>query len=226
MPQATDTYYKRDFWSSENLKYTAPHFRMEKAARILNSISRNKQCDLLDIGCGPATLRQLLRNNINYHGIDIAIHNPAPNLIQADFLETPIKFYDKTFDFVIAQGVFEYVGNFQSQKFSEIAKVLKEDGTLVVTYVNFNHRNKNVYWPYNNIQLFEDFQKSLEQFFRIDRFFPTSHRWHHDEPKGRAMKAIQMHINGNIPFISRLFAVEYFFICSLRTLGNRGAERS
>ena len=78
-------------------KVYAPHFRMEKAARILNSISRNKQCDLLDIGCGPATLRQLLRSNINYHGIDIAIHNPAPNLIQADFLETPIKFYDKNF---------------------------------------------------------------------------------------------------------------------------------
>jgi SAM-dependent methyltransferase len=217
MPQTSDTYYKRDFWSSENLKYVRPHFRMEKAARIINSISRGKECDLLDVGCGPATLRQLLKSNIHYHGIDIAIHSPDKNLIQADFLDTPIKFGEKKFDIIVAQGVCEYIGNFQSQKFSEIAKILKEEGALVVTYVNFDHRNKNVYWPYNNIQSFEDFQKGLARFFHIDRFFPTSHRWHHDEPKGRVMKAIQMHINGNIPFFSRLFAVEYFFICSLQS---------
>jgi cyclopropane fatty-acyl-phospholipid synthase-like methyltransferase len=189
---------------------------MEKVARIINSISQEKECDLLDVGCGPATLKRLLRSNIHYHGIDIAIHNPDPTLIQADFLETPIKFGEKKFDIIVAQGVFEYVGNFQPQKFSEIAKILKESGTFVLSYVNFNHRNKNVYWPYNNVQLFEDFQKSLQQFFRIERFVPTSHRWHHDEPKGRVMKAIQMQVNGNIPIISRMFAVEYFFICSLR----------
>jgi SAM-dependent methyltransferase len=215
MLQRSETYYKRDFWGSENLKYVEPHYRMEKASRIINSISRGKKCDLLDVGCGPATLARLLNNGIKYHGIDIAIHDPAPNLIQADFLESPIRFKDKKFDIIIAQGIFEYVGQYQSQKFSEIAKSLKRDGRFIVTYVNFDHRNKCVYWPYNNVQPLADFKNRLSVHFRVDRFFPTSHRWHHDEPKGRLMKALQMHWKTNIPVISRLFAVEYFFICSL-----------
>ena len=45
----------------------------------------------------------LLRPNIQYHGIDIAIHDPAPNLIEADFLEVPIQFGDKHFDIILAQ---------------------------------------------------------------------------------------------------------------------------
>jgi SAM-dependent methyltransferase len=226
MSQTADTYYKRDFWSCENLKYVQPHFRMGKAARIIRWIAGKNACDLLDVGCGPATLKQLLPTNIRYHGIDIAIHTPAEDLIQTDFLETPIKFGHKKFDLIIAQGVFEYVGNFQSQKFSEIAQILKENGTFVVSYVNFDHRNKNIYWPYNNTQSFDDFRQSLANFFRIDRIIPTSHRWYHDEPKGKLMKAIQMHVNWNIPFITRWFAVEYFFICSLRPSRNLATENA
>lgn len=220
MPQATDTYYKRDFWINENLKYTQPHFRMAKAARIVNRIARGRECDFLDVGCGPATLKHLLHKRIHYYGIDVAIHSPAPNLLQMDFLETPIKFGDKQFDIILAQGVFEYVGSFQSQKLSEIKRLLNENGVFIVSYVNFDHCRKHVYWPYNNIQSFDDFHQSLARFFHIDRFFPTSQRWHHDEPRGRFMKTVQMHINVNIPVISRLFAVEYFFICS--SLGSKG----
>ena len=119
-------YYKRDFWGKENLKFIEPHFRLEKSARIIDNIARGRECDLLDVGCGPATLMRLLGENIHYHGIDIAIHNPAPNLIEADFLETPIKFSDRIFDIILAQGVFEYVGAFQDQKFAEISKLLAE----------------------------------------------------------------------------------------------------
>lgn len=215
LPQASAQYYKRDFWIEENLKYAKPHFRMAKAARIINQIAREKECDLLDVGCGPAALEPLLRDNIHYYGIDIAVHHPAPNLIQADFVESSIAFAGKRFDIVLAQGVFEYIGTFQEQKFSEIARILKEDGKFIVSYVNFDHRNRNIYWPYSNIRPFRNFRKSLERFFQIEQYFPTSHRWHHDEPKGRLMPAIQMHINLNIPFFSPLFAVEYFFICSL-----------
>ncbi|MGH9354805.1 MAG: class I SAM-dependent DNA methyltransferase [Terriglobia bacterium] len=216
IPQAAAQYYKRDFWIEENLKYAKPHFRMAKAARIANRIARKRECDLLDVGCGPAALRRLLHENIHYYGIDIAIHNPAPNLLQADFLESPIGFAGKKFDIILAQGVFEYVGSFQSQKFSEVAQLLNENGRFVVSYVNFDHRNRQLYWPYSNVQSFHDFRESLAQFFHVDRFFPTSHRWHHDEPKGRFMPLIQRCINVNVPFISRLFAVEYFFICSPR----------
>lgn len=214
MPQASGKHYKRNFWIQENLNYAQPHFRLEKSARIINRIARGKECDLLDVGCGPAILANLLHKNIHYHGIDIAIHNPASNLVQADFLETPIKFGDKKFDIIVAQGVFEYVGSLQSQKFSEIRQLLKENGTFILSYVNFNHLHKWEYAVYNNIQLFDDFRNSLACYFHINRVFPTSHQWRHEEPERKLMKAIQMHINMKFPLISPVFAVEYFLICS------------
>jgi len=208
-------YHKQEFWATENLKYAQPHFRMEKAARLVNRIARGRECHLLDVGCGPATLGRLLENNVHYYGIDIAIHNPAPNLLQMDFVETPIKFEDRKFDIIVAQGVFEYIGTVQAKKFGEIAGLLKAGGRFIVSYVNFDHRNRNIYWPYNNIQPFSEFLGGLKQHFLVRRIVPTSHRWFHDEPKARWMKAIQMHINVHLPLVSRLFAVENFFICSL-----------
>src|SRR5262249_15774329 len=67
----TPRYYASDFWRGENLKYVEPHFRMLKAARILTRLAKDREVSLLDIGCGPATLRQLLPASVKYHGIDI-----------------------------------------------------------------------------------------------------------------------------------------------------------
>ena len=217
MPEVSESYYKRDFWADENLRYREPHFRMTKAARIISGLARGRECDLLDVGCGPATLMRLLPANIHYHGIDIAIHQPAPNLIQEDFVESPIQFQGRKFDIIVAQGVFEYIGSCQEQKFSEIRGLLNENGTLLVSYVNFDHREKVVYWPYNNIQPFEQFRSSLSRFFYIRRTVPTSQRWHHREPAGRIMKAVHMYNSLNIPWITRKLAVEYFFICSAKS---------
>lgn len=214
MSTTTAKYYKRDFWAKENLNYVEPHFRLTKAARIVNQLARGRECDLLDVGCGPATMANLLDRNIHYYGIDIAIHNPAPNLLQADFVENPIAFGGRRFDLIVAQGVFEYMGTAQAEKFREIADLLNRGGKFLVSYVNFNHRDWHKYAPYNNIQSFGDFHTNLQQFFSIERFFPTSQRWQHREPDAKWMKTIQMKIDFNIPFFSRIFAVEYFFICS------------
>ncbi len=211
-----DTLHKKDFWSQENLKYSRPHYRLEKSARIINRLARGRRCTLLDVGCGPATLMSLLQSNIQYYGIDIAIHDPAPNLLEADFLETPIRFDDKRFDIILAQGFFEYAGNLQTQKFAEIAGLLNDNGTFVVSYVNFDHRKKYIYEPYSNVQTLNDFRQSLAQHFIIHKFFPTSHNWNHSEPNRKFLRAANMHIDINVPFISRILAVEYFFICSAR----------
>jgi SAM-dependent methyltransferase len=210
------TLHKKDFWSQENLKYSRPHYRLEKSARIINGLAQGRKCTLLDVGCGPAALAPLLRPNIQYYGIDIAIHDPAPNLIEADFLEAPIQFDNKRFDLVLAQGVFEYVGTFQNQKFSEIAGLLNDSGLFLVSYVNFDHRHRYVYKPYSNVQTLDDFRKNLARHFVIHKYFPTSHNWKHSEPNRRLLKAANMNFNINIPFASRLLAVEYFFICSAR----------
>jgi SAM-dependent methyltransferase len=154
----------------------------------------------------------LITPNIQYYGIDISIPEPAPNLIEADFLENPIALGGMRFDVVLAQGVFEYMGSFQSQKFSEIAGILKEHGRFVVSYVNFGHRDRDIYFPYNNVQPLNDFRTGLESYFKVDRFFPTSHNWKHSEPNRKILQDLNMDLNVNIPIISPKLAVEYFFI--------------
>jgi SAM-dependent methyltransferase len=213
-PGSEARYYKRDFWAKENLDYAKPHFRLEKSARIINRLARGRDLDLLDIGCGPATLMRFLDRNIRYHGIDIAIQDPAPNLIQSDLMENPVEFYGRKFDIILAQGFFEYAGVLQEQKFAEIRNVLKDTGTLVVTYVNFSHWNTQIYWPYSNVQQPSDFRRSLSRFFGITRSFPTAHNWNHSEPNRRFMTASQMRLNVNIPFLSPKLAVEYFYVCT------------
>ena len=212
--RSSPRYYKRDFWSKENLKFTQFHFRMEKAARIANAMAQGKEIDLLDVGCGPATLGRLLDGNIHYYGMDIAIHDPAPNLIEADFLKSPIKFDERKFGIVVAQGVFEYLGTFQDEKLAETSELLTDDGRLIVSYWNFGHRDKQVYSPFSNIQPLSQFRDSVARYFTIDKFFPVGHNWQQQEPGRKLIKAAQMHVNINIPFISSALAVEYFFICS------------
>ncbi len=209
-------YYKRDFWSKENLKFSGPWYRIEKSARLISGLARGKECTLLDVGCGPTTLMRLLPPNIKYHGIDIAIHEPAPNLIETDITKNPISFGDKRFDIVIAQGVFEYLGEFQSQKFAEIAALLNEGGTFIVTYTNFGHRKQQIYHAFSNVISLDEFRNDLSSYFDIRKCFPASHNWKHGQPGRRLNKAVNMCINMNIPYISPVLAVEYFFICSAR----------
>ena len=213
---STAHYSTRDFWSKENLKFTKSHFRMEKAARLINTTARGKDYNLLDVGCGPATLMHLLDDNIHYHGIDIAIHVPAPNLIEVDFLKAPIKFGDTLFDIVLAQGVFEYVGTLQSQKLAEISKLLADNAKFILSYWNLGHRDKQVNPAFSNIQSYNQLRKGLARYFTIDHSFPVGYNWHQREPGRKLMKAAQMRANINVPFISPVLAVEYFFICSPR----------
>ena len=215
-PEVAARYYKRDFWNQENLKFAKAGFRLLKSARIVNGIAGSRECDLLDVGCGPAALERFVKDNIHYYGIDIAIQEPAQNLIEADLLKSPIEFMGKTFDIVVAQGVFEYMGEFQEQKFSEISKLLNKGGKFVVSYVNFGHRHPEVYWPYSNVQPLDAFRESVARYFSIDRSFPTSHNWRHSEPNRRLMKATQLYIDINVPLISPVLGVEYFFICSAK----------
>ena len=212
-------YYKEDFWRQENLKFGQSYYRLEKSARIISSIARGREISLLDVGCGPATLMRLLPPSVDYTGIDIAIQEPAPHLIEADLVESPIDFDGRRFDIVIAQGFFEYMGNCQSQKLSEIANILAADGKFIVSYWNFDHRNKEIYWPFSNICSIDEFRNGLSAYFKIDRSFPASHNWRQGVPARRLNKAINMNLNANIPVISRKLAVEYYFICSLASSG-------
>ena len=217
MQRATDSYNTRDYWIVENRGYAEPNFRLRKCARLVNHLARGRQCTLLDLGCGPAALRGLLDASVGYCGIDMAIQEPAPFLRETDFAANPISFDNRCFDFVVAMGVFEYMGNRQSQKFDEIHEALTKDGHFVVSYINFGHLGCKMWPAYNNVQSIVGFLESLRQVFRIERFFPVSHHWRHKQPGKNALPAIQMRLNCNVPLVSAWLAVEYFFVCRRRS---------
>jgi SAM-dependent methyltransferase len=208
--------YKRDFWIKENRKHVPAHYRLKKSAHLVNAIAGRQERDLLDVGCGPATLARLLRPNVHYCGIDIAIHEPAPNLIEADILEKPISFDGKRFDLVTALGLFEYVGDRQDQKLAEIAQLLSAGGRFIVTYTNFGHRDKRIFEAFSNVQPLDDFRQSLAKHFTIDRYFPTAYNWHGGQPMRPWLKAVNMPVRANIPLVGTRLAVEYFFVCAHR----------
>jgi cyclopropane fatty-acyl-phospholipid synthase-like methyltransferase len=208
--------YKKDFWRTENLAYSRPHPRMEKVARTVNSLARGEGRTLLDVGCGPGTLASLLQPNIQYYGVDIAIQEPAPNLLEADLLETAIAFGDRRFDLVVAQGFFEYVGKFQSEKLAEIADLLADGGTFVTSYVNFDHRDRYIYKPYSNVQPFAHFRASVAEHFTVRRVFPTSYNWRHHESWRRIVTALGLQTDLNIPVLGPVLAVQYILVCTAR----------
>jgi SAM-dependent methyltransferase len=182
-------------------------------------LAKGRDCDLLDVGCGPATLGKLLNNNIHYYGMDIAIHNPSPNLLEMDISQNVIRFGDKTFDLIMAGGFFEYMGGLQRIKLSEIQRILKKDGKFVVTFLNFSHLNDRLCDNsiYNNIQGVQDFERDLEMFFKVDRWFTSSLNWHRSEPRRKFLRKLEMPLAMNIPILSSKLAVDYIFICSQKT---------
>lgn len=208
--------HKRDFWIKENRKHIPPHFRLRKCARIVNAVARGRTCDLLDVGCGPATLASLLDKRISYYGVDIAIQEPAPNLREADILRESVAFGDMSFDIVVAQGLFEYMAGRQSQKFGEIARILRENGTFIVSYTNFSHRDTRLFKAFSNVRTVQSFQQDLERYFRIERRFPGSHNWHGGQPTRGVIMAANRYVNLDIPFLSPKLAVDYFFVCRPR----------
>lgn len=210
------TYRDRGFWSEENQKYRFPHFRLQKAGRMINHLVGRRDVTLLDVGCGPSTLRTVLGPTIRYFGIDIAIPEPGPDLLEMDILNQPIDFGGQRFDLVVAQGLFEYMGDHQSQKLTEIAGLLEADGTFLASYVNFAHRKAQIYDMYNNVQPLARFEQDLSRFFTVRRRVPTSHNWNHSEPSRRPLQAMNMRFNATIPYVSPKLVVQYLFVCSAR----------
>jgi SAM-dependent methyltransferase len=208
--------YKRDFWIEENLKHVPAHYRLRKCGRVVNAIARGKESCLLDIGCGPGTLASVLDRNVHYYGIDIAIRNLASNLMERDILKEPIEFGGRKFDIIVAQGLFEYLGSKQSQKFGEIGRILHPNGKFVVTYTNFDHRAKQIFKAFSNVQPMADFRQDLARHFTVERYFPGSHNWYGGQPARKLVTAANMCLNANIPGISRRLAVDYIFVCSAR----------
>ena len=213
--QTAEQFRGRDYWIVENTLYVEPSFRLRKCARLIGEMSGCRACNLLDVGCGPGALRELLPANVRYHGIDIAIHDPAAHFREMDTAREPIDFDGQRFDFVTAMGFFEYMGGVQKLKFEEIRRILNPGGKFILSYINFGHYGRKVWPNYNNVQSPAEMRKALGEVFTVERHFPASHHWRQKQPGKFSLRPLQMHINFNLPVLSPLFAVEYFFICSV-----------
>jgi SAM-dependent methyltransferase len=210
-----DVYLKKDYWLGSSDLFKRRYLRLEKCARIVNRLAGCREVDLLDVGCGPATLATLLRANVHYHGIDLAIQEPSPNLIEMDLTKEEIRFRDQRFDLIVAAGLFEYVGEFCTRKLQEIRTLLKDDGKFIVTYTNFAHIHPPEDEPiYNNVMSIPEFRATLERSFKVERCFPASHNWKRYEPRKRWLYALNTVVSIHIPLFSDRFANNYFFICS------------
>ena len=83
---------------------------------------------LLDLGCGGGPYRELFSHVSSYIGLDIA---PSQNVdVAADAQVLP--FMDNCFDTVLCNEVLEHVAE-PSQLMSEVARVLKPGGFLLLT---------------------------------------------------------------------------------------------
>lgn len=202
-----------DYWIKENLTYSRPHLRLQKLSKIINSIAKNNKLSLLDVGCGPAALKNLLNKNIDYYGIDIAIHEPNENFIEKDIIQNTIDFNGKTFDLIISSGFFEYAGSFYSKKFGEINDILNDSGLFILTFSNMNHIMKPKYHSWNNYASIKDIQNELSQHFIIKKQFPAYYNLKYKEITNKFFSQMQKNININIPIINTLFGVDHIFIC-------------
>lgn len=210
-------YYKRDFWGVENLKFAKPHFRMLRAAEVVREIAGSRECDLLDVGCGPAAVERLLPANVHYYGIDIAIQDSAPNLMEMDITESPIDFEGRQFDIILMQGVFEYLGTYQEKKFAELRELLKPGGKFVVTYTNFAHRKKLIYGYYSNIQPPGEFRRELCKYFIVEQCFPTAYNWNHTYPTKQLVTSLESRLRVNVPVIGAKLAMDHLYVCAARS---------
>jgi SAM-dependent methyltransferase len=129
------------YWRQESLLYSQPHRRLRLVARLINRSDRTR---LLDVGCGPATLRTLLRPDIAYYGSDLIGH--ARPLLDDRFEAQDFNrtcdlsaFADQAIDIVHVGGLLEYL-QYPGQLLGEIRRVAPA-ALLVVTMVNFaSHR--------------------------------------------------------------------------------------
>lgn len=206
---------KKQYWIKENYKYKDVHFRLEKIAKIINGKSK-RSADLLDIGCGTATLSNLIREDINYFGIDIAPHTKESNIKELDIVNSVIKFDERKFDVIVASGIFEYLGGYHKEKMHEISGILEEEGFFIVSFSNMKHIKKPKYSSWNNYDGISDFKKNLEEYFKVIDYYPAYHNIKYDEISNAFGKYLARKININLPFISERLGIDFIFICTTR----------
>lgn len=133
---------------------------------ISEFIVRNyNEGNILDVGCGTGILAQLLVNKkYDYTGIDIsteALTSAKHKKIKIKHEFINIRFEDfitdKKFDIIVLNEVLYYMNN--DIAFTQVRKLIKEDGYLIVSLFNFTQGNELI--PVVKTKIDQPFELSL-----------------------------------------------------------------
>ena len=110
---------------------------------------------LLDIGCGIGEYVRAFRQlNILAFGLDKRIEtNPDLGYYKCDIEIEQIPFPDNYFDFIFTKSVIEHVQNIE-HLFTEIYRVLKPSGKIIVMTPDWSSCYKDFYIDYTHIRPF------------------------------------------------------------------------
>ena len=129
--------------------------------RLKNLFSKNQT--ILDFGCGNARFYSLIKNkNINYYGVDISenlINTAKKKVPQGKFLiinpDLKLSFQDNFFDTIVSIATLHHIPSNQLRKnlILEFKRVLKNNGTLIITVWDFYHGNNTRFLNSNSRDL-------------------------------------------------------------------------
>lgn len=135
-----------------------PHLGVRLRARKIIKNIPPKTKEMLDAGCGSGIYSFSLSNKFQHiEAIDIENKkisyakkiNPFSNISFKQRDLTNLKYKNNKFDLVICSDVLEHTKE-DKKAFSEIARVLKKGGTLLLTLPYNSKKNKKVYKRYGH----------------------------------------------------------------------------
>jgi len=135
---------------------------IEKVLLTLNTFNpkENKNNKLLNLGGGTGQVSDMLKHiGFNVYNLDIEVSGEDEFNIQHnlnDFVDLPYE--ENSFDFVLCQEVIEHIEN-PWKLFRDIKKVLKENGTLILTTPNIQSKHSKKVFLRSNFGHFNWFMK-------------------------------------------------------------------
>lgn len=131
--------YDKDYFSVYFERYRSNKHDLRRLSQVLELLRFKPEDRILDLGCGIGFYSREIENlNSLVVGVDFSIEAlkcgkkeyRIKNLVCADILKLP--FRDKSFDKILLVEVVEHIED-QDRLFSEINRVLKADGELLLT---------------------------------------------------------------------------------------------
>ena len=152
-----------------------PHTGMRNRARLILRNSKFKLGDkILDAGCGVGLygLNYAEKNKVKVTGVDLSedkIRNALKlkkgiGTLNINFLKgdlTKLNFKEGYFDFIICSDVLEHIPN-DKKALKELTRVLKKDGTLLLTFPYLSRHNAEVMKKFGHARAGYDEKKVIE----------------------------------------------------------------